>query len=72
MRALDGILEVEYGEYPQTSASKDMQRVLENELQIGALTTTGKTYTMEEIYNNDITKFVQNFNLIEFKCTSIE
>lgn len=34
--------------------------------------TTEKTYPMEEIYNNDITKFVQNFNLIEFKCTSIE
>ena len=34
--------------------------------------TTGKTYPMEEIYNNDITKFVQNFNLIKFKCTSIE
>ena len=34
--------------------------------------TTEKTYPMEEIYNNDITQFVQNFNLIKFKCTSIE
>lgn len=34
--------------------------------------TTGKTYPMEEIYNNDITRFVQNFNLIQFKCTSLE
>lgn len=34
--------------------------------------TVEKTYPMEEIYNNDITRFVQNFNLIEFKCTSIE
>ena len=34
--------------------------------------TIEKTYPMEEIYNNDITKFVQNFNLIEFKCTNIE
>lgn len=34
--------------------------------------TIDKTYPMEEIYNNKITKFVQNFNLIEFKCTSIE
>ena len=25
--------------------------------------TTGKTYPMEEIYNNDMTQFVQNFNL---------
>lgn len=34
--------------------------------------TTEKTYTMEEIYNKDITKFVQNFNLIPFKCSQIE
>ena len=34
--------------------------------------TIDKTYPMEVIYNNDITKFVQNFNLIMFKCTSIE
>lgn len=34
--------------------------------------TIDKTYPMEEIYNNDITKFVQNFGLIEFKCTNIE
>lgn len=33
---------------------------------------TGKTYPMEEIYNNDITKFVENFNFIKFKCTNIE
>lgn len=36
------------------------------------MVSTGKTYPMEEIYNNDITKFVQNFNLIQFKCTTIE
>ena len=35
-------------------------------------TTVNKTYPMEEIYNNNIAKFVQNFNLIKFKCTSIE
>lgn len=34
--------------------------------------TTGKTYPMEEIYNNDITRFVQNFNLVKFKCTVLE
>lgn len=34
--------------------------------------TIDKTYPMEEIYNNDITKFVQNFGLIEFKCANIE
>ena len=45
----------------------------ENSIKIAIkMITTEKTYPMEEIYNNDITKFVQNFNLIEFKCTSIE
>lgn len=34
--------------------------------------SNGKTYPMEEFYNNDITRFVQNFNLIKFRCTSIE
>ena len=33
---------------------------------------TYKTYPMEEIYNNDITKFIENFNFVKFKCTSIE
>lgn len=36
------------------------------------MTTLDKTYPMEEIYNNQITNFVQNFNQIKFKCTKIE
>lgn len=36
------------------------------------MTTIDKTYPMEEIYKNKITNFVQNFNIIKFKCTSIE
>ncbi|MBQ2917477.1 MAG: hypothetical protein IJE59_04890 [Clostridia bacterium] len=36
------------------------------------MTTIDKTYPMEEIYNNQTTKFVQNFNLVKFKCVSIE
>ena len=36
------------------------------------MTTIDKTYTMEEIYNNQITNFVQNFNQIKFKCIKIE
>lgn len=36
------------------------------------MTTVDKTYPMEEIYNNEIATFVQNFNTIQFKCTSIE
>ena len=34
--------------------------------------TIDKTYPMEEIYNNKIINFVQNFNFIKFKCTNIE
>ena len=33
--------------------------------------TIEKTYPMEEIYNNQMSLFVQNFNLIKFKCTSV-
>ena len=36
------------------------------------MTTIDKTYPMEEIYNNKITSFVENFNFINFKCISIE
>ena len=45
----------------------------ENSIKIDLkMTTINKVYPMEEIYNNKITNFVQNFNLIKFKCTSIE
>lgn len=33
---------------------------------------TGKTYPMEEMYKNNISQFVQYYNLVEFKCTRIE
>ena len=45
----------------------------ENSIKIDLkMTTIEKTYPMEEIYNSKISNFVQNFNLIKFKCTSIE
>lgn len=45
----------------------------ENSIKIEVkMSITGKTYPMEEIYNNDITKFVENFNFVKFKCTNIE
>jgi len=45
----------------------------ENSIKIDLkMTTIDKTYPMEEIYNNKITSFVQNFNFISFKCTRIE
>lgn len=36
------------------------------------MTTIDKTYPMEEIYNKQITTFIQNFNTVKFKCTTIE
>ena len=30
------------------------------------------TYNMETFYNNGIDKFVENYNIIQFKCTNIE
>lgn len=45
----------------------------ENSIKIDLkMTTVNRTYPMEEIYNNQIINFVQNFNLIKFKCTNIE
>ena len=45
----------------------------ENSIKIDLkMTTIDKTYPMEEIYNNKITSFVENFNFISFECTSIE
>ena len=45
----------------------------ENSIKIDLkMTTIEKTYPMEEIYNNNITEFVKNFNSIKFKCTKIE
>ena len=40
-----GILEVEYGEYPQYAPGFDIQRTLADEFSKGTLRKTGKTYT---------------------------
>ena len=42
------------------------------EVKILSAENTEKTYSMEVFYNNDITRFVDNFNLIYFKCSNIE
>ena len=36
------------------------------------ITDNDTTYEMESLYYGDITKFVQNYNYIKFKCTKIE
>ena len=46
-RASDGILEVEYGYYPQKAVSRDMQQKLERAFQRRSLSRTGKKYTTD-------------------------
>ena len=58
----DGILEVEYGEYPQKAVSKDLQQKLEVLYKNKNLNKTGKTYTTDsrkydEYYNEYYNEF---------------
>ena len=46
-RARDGILEVEYGYYPQKAVSKEMQEKLEREYKSGRLSKTRNSYTTD-------------------------
>ena len=49
VRAQDGILEVEYGEYPQTAVSKELQKTLEKLFKTRRLVKTGKSYTRDSV-----------------------
>ena len=46
-RARDGILEVEYGYYPQKAVSKDMQERLERAYRSGSISRTRNSYTTD-------------------------
>lgn len=46
-RAKDGILKVEYGYYPKSAVSKEMQQLLEGILSFGQLIKTGNIYTTD-------------------------
>ena len=46
-RARDGILEVEYGYYPQKAATKDMQERLERAYRSGSISRTRNSYTTD-------------------------
>ena len=52
-RAIDGILEVEYGYYPQKAVSKDMQEILEGEYKGGRLSKTKNSYTTDSRKHDD-------------------
>ena len=51
-----GILEVEYGEYPQTIVDENYSSELEREFNNKSLKTTGKTYTSDSVRYEDIDK----------------
>ena len=52
-RAKDGILEVEYGYYPQKAVAKDMQERLEMAYKIGTILETGNSYTTDSVAYDD-------------------
>ena len=51
-RARDGVLEVEYGWYPQKAVSRDMQERLERAFKGRSLSRTGKKYTTDSRKHN--------------------
>ena len=53
MRGRNGILEVEYGEYPQDIVSEDFARTLERAYSIGTINQTGKSYTTDSVKYED-------------------
>lgn len=58
-RGRHGILEVNYGEYPQTIVDEINSRNLEYDFHQGILTETGKTYTTDSAtWNLDDTNFI--------------
>ena len=48
-RAKDGVLEVEYGYYPQKAASRDMQERLERAYRSGNISKTRNNYTTDSV-----------------------
>ncbi len=58
-RAKDGILEVEYGYYPQKAVSKDMQEILEELYKKASISRTGKGYTTDSKKYDDYDKKIE-------------
>ena len=55
-RARDGVLEVEYGYYPQKAVSRDMQERLERAFERRSLSRTGKKYTTDSRKHDEYDK----------------
>ena len=54
-RGLNGILEVEYGEYPQDIVPESFAETLENAYSDRTIKQTGKTYTTDSVNFEDVT-----------------
>ena len=52
-RARDGVLEVEYGYYPQRAVSRDMQERLERAYRSSSISKTGNSYTTDSVTYGD-------------------
>ena len=53
VRRANGILEVEYGEYPQTIVSEKFARILERAYSNKTINQTGKSYTTDSVYHHE-------------------
>ena len=76
-RARDGVLEVEYGYYPQKAVSRDMQERLERAFERRSLSRTGKKYTtdsrkLEDEYSTFSPKQYDEFQLDGKKYVRVE
>ncbi|MEG1312905.1 MAG: ATP-binding protein [Bacilli bacterium] len=61
-RGANGLLEIEYGEYPQYVVSESQNRTLEESYRINGMKKTGKTYTTDSNKRND---YESSFNAMK-------
>ena len=67
VRGRNGILEVEYGEYPQTIVSEDFARTLERAYSNRTINQTGKSYTTDSVSYQDTDTLFQARTHIEYE-----
>ncbi len=67
VRGSNGILEVEYGEYPQTIVSGDLAKNLERAYSNGRINQTGKSYTTDSVKFEDTDTPFQARTHIEYE-----
>ena len=67
VRGRNGILEVEYGEYPQTIVSEDFARTLERAYSNRTINQTGKSYTTDSVKYEDTDTPFQARTHIEYE-----